>query len=184
VPETIAEPRRRDSAEVLANHFCKACGWPIIFVCCNDGMGEHPPFAGNDWWYYCANKTCQHHTGEGVFQSQPEWQHEVKEPELSAVPTIYTAIGKDLDDLGEAYGCRLRASGESDQSYREAIINRVGNPKASAHVVESAMTAGCRQEPGCNWVEGVSPLNCTCPSQTRTTLAHLIQRMAGIRWRM
>lgn len=76
-PQTTADPRRENSAEVTANRFCKACGWPIILTCCNDGMGEVPPFAGNDWWHYCSNKTCAHHTGEGVFQQSPEWEHEV-----------------------------------------------------------------------------------------------------------
>ena len=26
-----------------------------------------------DWWYYCSNKGCKNHEGEGVFQGTPKW---------------------------------------------------------------------------------------------------------------
>jgi hypothetical protein len=42
-----------------------------------------------------------------------------------------TAIGKDLDDLAYAYGARPRDLGETDQSYRQALINRIGSPQTA-----------------------------------------------------
>lgn len=39
---------------------------------------------------------------------------------------MLTAIGKDLDDLGLVYGTRIRNNGESDQSYRQVIIDQIG----------------------------------------------------------
>ena len=46
---------------------------------------------------------------------------------------VHTSIGKDLDDLGCAYGARKRDDGESDQSYRQAVIDRIGKPHATLH---------------------------------------------------
>jgi len=47
---------------------CKACGWPVVLACCNDGdWGPH------DWWVYCANKTCERHHGESVEQQKKYW---------------------------------------------------------------------------------------------------------------
>ncbi|QQG32311.1 hypothetical protein CkP1_0118 [Citrobacter phage CkP1] len=52
---------------------CAVCHWPVISALCNDGMSKVNPYNRFDWWYYCSNKTCQHHKGEGVFQYDPEW---------------------------------------------------------------------------------------------------------------
>jgi hypothetical protein len=56
--------------------------------------------------------------------------------------SVHTAIGKHLDDLGYAYGARKRNSGESDQSYRQAIIDRLGKPQATELVDKRC--PGCR----------------------------------------
>jgi hypothetical protein len=71
--------RPRHDAQILKDHYCKDCGWPVIFVCCNDEMAVAAPYALWDWWYYCSNKACGRHSGDGVFQNAPEWQHEVKD---------------------------------------------------------------------------------------------------------
>ena len=58
---------------ILKNNRCKNCNWPVVFALCNDGMGVHQPYAEWDWWYYCSNKCCENHAGEGVFQNYPSW---------------------------------------------------------------------------------------------------------------
>lgn len=40
-----------------------------------------------------------------------------------------TAIGLDLDKLGYDYGARWRYVEESDHSYRQAVIERIGSAK-------------------------------------------------------
>lgn len=58
------EAKLVNTAHVTPGLFCRACGWPVIHACCNDGMGTQEPYAGNDWWGYCSNKTCENHAGE------------------------------------------------------------------------------------------------------------------------
>lgn len=57
-----------DSASILEGVHCNDCGWPIIDVCCNWEYSK-----GWDWWYYCSNKGCKNHLGEGIFQNTPDW---------------------------------------------------------------------------------------------------------------
>jgi hypothetical protein len=53
---------------------CKSCGWPVVFLLCNDALATTPPYSGSDWWMYCSNPTCEHHSpGEDVWQGSPEW---------------------------------------------------------------------------------------------------------------
>lgn len=62
-----------DTAEIKVGYCCKACGWPIIDCCVNDEMSAHKAFKDWDWWYYCSNKGCRNHHGEGVFQTRPDF---------------------------------------------------------------------------------------------------------------
>lgn len=81
--QKVADPRRTDSAKMCKNAFCKACGWPVVHVCCNDGMFNTPPYAEWDWWGYCSNKTCVKHEGEGWDQSDPDFMY--RAPEMNGI---------------------------------------------------------------------------------------------------
>jgi hypothetical protein len=59
-----------DTAAMLIGFKCRECGWPVVDACCNSSPA---PWDGWDWWYYCSNKGCRNHVGEGVFQETPEW---------------------------------------------------------------------------------------------------------------
>ena len=63
-----------DTAEIKENCHCGDCGWPVIDVCCNDnfldGVKDEEPW---DWWYYCSNKSCKNHEGEGLWQNPIKW---------------------------------------------------------------------------------------------------------------
>lgn len=52
---------------------CACCNWPIVACCVNWDTSRHPESEGWDWFYYCANKACENHAGEGVFQNSPGW---------------------------------------------------------------------------------------------------------------
>ena len=62
-----------NTASILENYVCKDCGWPIVDVCCNGSFREFKDAKKSDWWYYCSNKSCKNHDGQGVFQDEPEW---------------------------------------------------------------------------------------------------------------
>lgn len=49
--------------------FCIECGWNVIWTCCNGGMSELP-YGEFDYWYYCSNKSCVNHSGEGSYSCQ------------------------------------------------------------------------------------------------------------------
>lgn len=55
-------PKLNNTASINKNKFCKDCGWPIVFVCCNDEMTHL--YKGEDWWMYCSNQGCLNHKGE------------------------------------------------------------------------------------------------------------------------
>ena len=61
------------TAEILKGKHCNCCGWPIVFVCCNDSFNDFEDAIDWDWWYYCSNKSCEHHEGEGIWQDTPDW---------------------------------------------------------------------------------------------------------------
>lgn len=63
------------TVQILKDKHCNYCGWPIVFVCCNGSFTtfSDPKDGPWDWWYYCSNKACKHHEGEGIFQDIPEW---------------------------------------------------------------------------------------------------------------
>lgn len=71
-----ARPRPRNvSAHIADDAYCADCGWPIVDACCNDQFKEFKDAAEHDWWYYCTNKGCKNHDGEGaggVFE-RPSW---------------------------------------------------------------------------------------------------------------
>lgn len=53
---------------IYSNKRCNKCHWPVIFALCNDEMS-----CDSDYWNYCSNKGCENHTGESVFQNDPDW---------------------------------------------------------------------------------------------------------------
>ena len=61
------------NVSILKGCKCRECEWPIIDVCCNGSFTEFKDADKWDWWYYCSNKYCKNHDGEGVFQDDPEW---------------------------------------------------------------------------------------------------------------
>lgn len=76
----LDKPVDYPSAKIIDNKYCNCCGWPIVFVCCNGSFrdfnptGEGGESAGDwDWWYYCSNKVCENHVGEGIWQNRPDW---------------------------------------------------------------------------------------------------------------
>ena len=52
---------------------CKDCKYPVVFALCNPPFVnfEGPDFNAKakefDYWYYCSNKSCKNHEGEGGF---------------------------------------------------------------------------------------------------------------------
>lgn len=60
-----------DNAKILEGKKCLDCGWPIVGTLNNDGMSEVEPYKHDDYWYYCSNKTCKNHAGEGFSVSWP-----------------------------------------------------------------------------------------------------------------
>ena len=62
-----------NTAGISLSYYCKDCGWPIIDVCCNDEFLNYKDAAKWDWWFYCSNKGCKNHGGEGMFQDAPDW---------------------------------------------------------------------------------------------------------------
>ena len=52
---------------------CEECGWPIVVTCCDDNFKIRKVKIRWDWWYYCSNKGCKNHEGQGAFQNLPEW---------------------------------------------------------------------------------------------------------------
>jgi hypothetical protein len=72
-PDHTAPRPSGQTAKMRENAFCENCGWPVIFAFCNDGMGQMAPYSDWDNWIYCANKTCLHHGGEGIYHNVPEW---------------------------------------------------------------------------------------------------------------
>ncbi len=53
--------------------YCKDCGWPVVDSVCTDEFEDFKDATEWDWWYYCSNKGCENHDGEGVFQDTPDW---------------------------------------------------------------------------------------------------------------
>jgi len=72
----MVEHPEYQTAKIQEGVHCDDCGWPIVFFCCNL---TQTPYSNWDWWVYCANPTCQNHTGEGIFQNKPRWyKHDKK----------------------------------------------------------------------------------------------------------
>ncbi len=61
------------NATISSLVYCKDCGWPIVDAVCNDEFMNFKDAKEWDWWYYCSNKGCKNHEGEGIFQNIPEW---------------------------------------------------------------------------------------------------------------
>lgn len=80
------------TATILPNRHCTECGWVVVSACCNDnfmcGVRSDQSW---DWWYYCANKGCKNHTGEGVFQDTPDWVGQD-----SSTPTLFDSLPRNL----------------------------------------------------------------------------------------
>ena len=62
-----------DNAKILDDKICNNCNWPIVFACCNGEFQNFKDAAHWDWWYYCSNKGCKDHDGEGIFQNDLDW---------------------------------------------------------------------------------------------------------------
>jgi len=72
--KVLEKKAKIDNTATINNKlFCKDCGWPIVSVCCNDEFKKFKDASEWDWWYYCSNKGCKNHDGEGVFQSKTKW---------------------------------------------------------------------------------------------------------------
>lgn len=67
---TIQTHTSCSTARMLDNAHCRNCDWPVVFVCCN---GQREPHSKWDWWMYCSNPACNHHSGDGVAQDDPSW---------------------------------------------------------------------------------------------------------------
>lgn len=67
------------TARISGKHYCTSCGWPIVDACCNDEFTGFKDAIDWDWWYYCSNKGCKNHGGEGVWQNTPEWVGNIRE---------------------------------------------------------------------------------------------------------
>ncbi len=69
-----ATPRRKHSAHISGSRFCASCGWPIIFLSCKGVLAQTEPYASYQRWFYCSNKSCARHDGEGTSnESIPKW---------------------------------------------------------------------------------------------------------------
>ena len=61
------------TAIIHESYRCKDCGWPVVDACCNDSFCDFKDAAKWDRWYYCSNKGCKNHDGEGVAQNHINW---------------------------------------------------------------------------------------------------------------
>jgi len=62
-----------NTARILPDAKCEACGWPIVSACCNPPFTEFSYAQNYDYWYYCSNKACCNHYGCGIDQEDPDW---------------------------------------------------------------------------------------------------------------
>jgi len=58
---------------IVEDRKCKDCGWKIMFALCHESFKGFKDEKYYDRIYYCFNKACTHHEGEGVSQFDPEW---------------------------------------------------------------------------------------------------------------
>lgn len=94
----MIQPKPYSSASTCDDFFCVICGWPIVHVCCNDGM-SNPPYGG-DYWAYCSNKSCENHAGEDWGQGDPEigFRSDVAKKDQSYIDRDEYNRLKKLDD--------------------------------------------------------------------------------------
>ena len=57
----------------MSNSYCTDCGWPVVWACCNGEFMNFKDAANHDWWYYCSNKGCKNHDGEGKYHNDLGW---------------------------------------------------------------------------------------------------------------
>lgn len=62
-----------DTVEIVKDHHCIDCGWPIIRAVVNWDIDKFPDSEYCDWWAYCSNKACEYHHGEDWWQTTPEF---------------------------------------------------------------------------------------------------------------
>lgn len=55
---------------ILEDHWCSECGEMVIQQLNNTQLAR---FEGDPWILYCANVECEHHAGEGYFQTDLSW---------------------------------------------------------------------------------------------------------------
>lgn len=61
------------TSKLLEKAWCKDCGWPVVSCCTNWDTKVFSDSGYWDWWFYCSNKACKNHHGEGVFQNDVKW---------------------------------------------------------------------------------------------------------------
>lgn len=69
----MKEKQTGTTASIRNGVHCRDCGWPIVDACCNCEFSGFKDSSQWDWWFYCSNKGCKNHEGEGVFQDRPDW---------------------------------------------------------------------------------------------------------------
>lgn len=69
-----------EKARILSWNQCAGCTYPVVFAPCNEPFSEHADAVRFDYWLYCANKTCAHHHGDGVYSGDgyPLWVESVQ----------------------------------------------------------------------------------------------------------
>lgn len=62
------------SSTAKMHGYCNYCGWPVVFACINDEFLTVVDTRYFDYWYYCSNKGCYKHEGEGCGDMDiPDW---------------------------------------------------------------------------------------------------------------
>ena len=69
--EFVSEVDRIDSYQGR----CETCGSTTSHYNCNvDLISKRPEASPHDWWAACDNPECKNHYGEGLLQSNPDWE--------------------------------------------------------------------------------------------------------------
>lgn len=74
-------PKPRLEAVITGRIYCEKCGYPVVDITTNAPFLYFKDANKWDWWYYCSNKMCEHHDGEGYFQNRPDWVFDISEEE-------------------------------------------------------------------------------------------------------
>ena len=58
---------KNEQVKILGGCECRKCGYPIVFALSNPPFNNFKDSAEFDYWYYCSNKSCDNHGGEGGY---------------------------------------------------------------------------------------------------------------------